>query len=268
MIESDDELPALDKILGRAEPSGKQRNHTRIQQAESKPTHLKYDENIAGRTISLKSPKKSVALSPERVVTATSNDKQARKQTPLRLAHVNSLLLPPLNESLQLPKKLSLDSEERSQKNQTRTSPRKAAKHKYNYAAFVSDLDDALPSTEEDDSFDDLSDFIVADSASEDELRRPRSVRKDVQRTPRRLFRRKDLDFGPKNGEDHQEHKRPEFIIDLTSPIKNLSTAGQDQDREFSPQKRHSGGDPFTNNPFADIKLYVESPISTQHKLT
>ena len=258
-IESDDELPALDKILGRAEIGDKHRNPTRVRQSEPKSIPFKYDGDVAGKTRSSRSPKKSVALSPERVVTATSNDKQARKQTPLRLAHVNSLLLPPVNEYLRLPKKVDLDLEERPERSQIRSSPRKAAKQKYNYAAFVSDLEDALPSTDEDDSSDDLSDFIVADSASEDELRRPRSIRNDVQRTPRRLFRKKDLDFKLKNEEEPEELKRPGSIIDLTSPIKNISTAGQDHDRESSPQKRHSGRDPFANNPFADIKLYVES---------
>ena len=113
----------------------------------------------------------------------------------------------------------------------TRKTPRRSAKKKVVYA--VSDDEAPRKGWSDEDSAGDVSDFVVPDSASEAELRRPpRSMRKEAQKTPRRLVRKKDL----KVGDDETRRSDSESAAGLgeQSPSKRGSSRNPLQDRPIS----------------------------------
>ena len=150
--------------------------------------------------LATKSPGKTQRVVPETPRTS----RRQPCQTPRHSDRPDSLLLP--LKSLKLESGDDSETTAHSTRSKTtspRKTPKRASKKAVNYE--ISDNESHRRRWPEDDSANDLSDFVVPDSASEDELRRPpRSMRKEgaktVQpiekegmRTPRRLFRKKDL---------------------------------------------------------------------------
>jgi len=98
---------------------------------------------------------------------------------------------------------------------------------------------------------DDLSDFVVGDSASEDELRRPpRSQRKTGLRSPRKLYRRASPQKKACADESDTDAdvmvckpRRDEELIDLTSPCKPTRNENGESQEPRQAQERDAGLD-------------------------
>ena len=189
-------------------------------------------------------------------------EKQVRKQKPLGLAHVNSLLLPISNISLHTPEKLQKPVTHDEDKGVARTSPKRRAKTEVEHKMIIPDFYDAAQSTEDEESHDSLSDFIVYDSISESETEPPRSIYKGRGRSPK------------KNQQDHNTHqpsgtnikqnvskpKAEPAVIDLVSPAKNIlptSSISLQARRSDTPTEVPELGDPYTEDPCANLRLYV-----------
>jgi len=178
--------------------------------------------------------------------------------------HVNSLLLPLLHSSVSLgsPTKSSIKLQttvsvveiEKSRKGRdVRDTPKRSAAQTVDFRAFAEDLRDALQ--EGMDGYDteevDLSDFIVSDDASEEELRRPRGVGKSSKKS----YPTEDDGSGPENDAVYTKSKARPVVIDLISPTKPSGTT-----TSHRPQKHASKQDPHEespDDPEACLKLYV-----------
>lgn len=216
---SDDELPSLDEILGPSTHKG-----NTIQPKTPRENRVQSDRN----------PMKGKLQTPRRrhVIEDDESDvpKTVVKREPSKVAESLVSTLAGL--------KLEPSDNKQATVPAARRSPRKAAPRQRAY--FIHDsIDLGADSTtadengdkDEDDS--DLSDFVVNDSASEAELRRPpRSLRKtqEMQKTPRRLVRRLHMKKPPSIFEDTDEDVKTELpktdpeAIDLTSLSKRPST--------------------------------------------
>lgn len=162
--------------------------------------------------------------------------KQLRKQRPLGLAHVNSLRLPIAKEALQ--KKFNRDQYLESGHDERKLStPRRAAKDCVNHRTFVSSTI-SEDCSEDDISFDDLSDFIVDDSAS------------DVKDCPSRTQKpRREV---VPAGEKVRSMVKP-TVIDLTSPKKSFKSSNV----KLMSQRSEASETVFDENPEACLRLYA-----------
>ena len=190
----------------------------------------------------------------------TSEEKQVRKQKPLRPTHVNSLLLPISNISLQPTKQSQKLTNSSESEDCRRPSPNRTGKRDVNYRTIVPDLDDIAQSTEADDSYDSLLDFIVYDSETEPETKPSRSIGKTRSRSPKKVF------FDPKPRppwktsikQGSSISKAEPVVADLLSPIKDTlftsnirPQAGKDTTSTELPEP----GDPFAEDPCANLRL-------------
>ncbi len=214
--DSNDSLPDLASILCRpSEDTAKALIATSERQpATDNRSQSTEAENL--QPVQRKSPSKSMSK-------GSYDEKQLKKQrplAPLKITHDNSLLLPLSNGSSKCAK--SPAREQAAERfSSVRQSPKRAAKACVDYRKLVPLLTD--PSSGEDDSFTDLSGFIVPDSASEDELLGHKS-RNGLSRSPRRKGSSAKKANPPKNREDPFGRWRESAIIDLTSPEKESSS--------------------------------------------
>lgn len=175
------------------------------------------------------------------------------RKPPLRLAHVDSLLFPMASRPL-------LSSRDR-------VTPSRAVYDDFNgfetkmlkqtmqhtaSTAFSTLLSPVDP------SFDDLSDFIVNDSATEEELQRlPRSHRKKFQQPVARAHKKTQI-LDSDEESVHFKLKDQTFLVDLTTPVKkSLDTL----DTKNKVEKSISTGEEESNqlylatgNPFTDLE--------------
>lgn len=154
----------------------------------------------------------SRVLAKEGPATASHDEKQVKKQRPLKIAHVNTLLLPISSGPTQTTKSVqrTLDDSD-SEEEPVRPTPRRVAKKRIDYSAFTSALSTALDSDDEQ-SFDDLSDFIVRDSESELDVKPSDSPRTRVGRSP------KKSSHNPKTTRSSTNITSQSQVIDLISP--------------------------------------------------
>ena len=121
---------------------------------------------------------------PRLVDSASSNEARSRQQHPLgslKSAVVNSMLLPLSKRTSCSVKKLDQDGDAERNAPQIRSTPRRAARKPIDYSVFsVRKADRRLSMSEDDESFTDLSGFIVPDSESDEEDRRKKSRPKEV----------------------------------------------------------------------------------------
>ena len=157
-IESDDELPDLSSLLGApGKPLNKPLETSPKKQAEGKSSPEKRPvrrQNTVDNDIS------------DDVRECSSGEKSPRKQRPLTTSKPSALnAQPPPIAS----KGSHITTETDHPKSSIRSSPRKV-KAKIDYSRYVPRLSDGESSfLESDDSFTDLSGFIVPDSASDDD---------------------------------------------------------------------------------------------------
>ena len=216
-IESDDELPELSTVFGVA--------RTRQKKLESKHQN-------------------------EREV---DGNKQAKIQKPLGLAHMNSLLLPKVIPSTRSPTKAKSTWLDDGKSTNLRDIPRRTAVQKVDIKAFAAELRNTLESTDEDASFDDLSDFIVNDSASDEELRRPKSIKRVTKSSPKKAQENRAYGRDIDTENFHKQLQQPPTFVDLISPDKTSGTATSEQVRHASIE--HILPEAFLNKPDASLRL-------------
>ncbi|MCJ1249445.1 hypothetical protein MMC30_006669 [Trapelia coarctata] len=261
--DSDDELPELSTILNaaRTKPRDVQTKHPSPKKAQRTTTPSYNAKTTDGESVD------SLIIAPpfpERVLKASSNDSQARIQKPLRLAHVNSLLLPtqhshtsrgsPTKSPVKLqPIPSVLETEKSRNVRSVRDTPKRGAARKVDFRAFAEDLREALLEEEEeegdDTEEDDLSDFIVSDDASEEELRRPRGV----GRSPKKSKVKEGIGSDSESEGVYIKSKAEPVVIDLVSPDKLSATTPSHKARKQAyPQNPQEG---FSPDPGATLKF-------------
>lgn len=268
--DDDEELPELSTLLnaGRRKPREAQTSRSSPRKAQrTTPGHrTKTTDDESARNMTA-----SLSLSENALETA-SNDSQARIQKPLRLAHVNSLLLPTLHSKaapIKSPRKLQatvsiVEIEKSGSGRGVRDTPKRRAAQKVDFTAFAEDLRIALQQEggrdgeeeeEEEEEDDELSDFIVSDDAREEELRRPRGMGRSWKKLQSRRFD----ESGLKNDGLEGTPKPRSAVIDLTSPEKAIQTTAS-----HKPRPQSTSQEDFTEDPGANLKLYVSSPTQSQ----
>ena len=183
-IESDEEsLPDISTVLNISKNEDRGASSVNQILSESRRT----SKTIASNT--------GTSLTSTNAIQDISHElKKPKSQRRLKPRHVNALLEPIPSSAHQSPikdsRKLGKDSnivELSARKNPKRTARQKVVCKGFDWGSDERDGSDFL----KEDSADDLSDFIVNDSASEAELRRPpRSVRKCVEKPLKRLYQR------------------------------------------------------------------------------
>lgn len=230
---SDDEFPELSTIL-----------HS-INHSPSKPIGRRNGKEHGGQsTASAKdsssspltnhSPHDGTSKHPKSPIKALCEEKLSRKQRPLRLAHVNSLLLSTKKEAEH--GDYGPDQNSNSRKDGTQLStPRRTGRRLLNRNQVNSAH--RTVASDDDQSFDDLSDFIVDDSASDEEDYRYRvrlQAPKLVAQKPGGQIELSRRRLGPNISQ---------FAVDLTLPEKTNSTlisTNSPSERNISNQSGHS----------------------------
>lgn len=214
--DSEDELPELLEILI-APKSSRGRAQSKYASPRKEQTTTNGQPVVSPRAEDAINTQKGLS-SVRSTVTVSIGDRQARKQKPLRLAHVNSLLLPTANLFSKSPVILESLQQKHGNDGHVKDTRRLAATQKVDYSTFVTDLQDTLELTEEEASFDDLSDFLVDDSVSEEELKRPRSA---ARRSPKKSERNRQTIQPLGDARLGRGLKEGSAIIDLISPEKD-----------------------------------------------
>lgn len=203
--DGDDEFPELSAIIGLFKKTDQGQLPSSATAREQEQRKLASggsgDDPIIGSRL----------LANEGPATASHDEKQVKKQRPLKIAHVNTLLLPIPSGPTQTTKSVQKASDDSDSEEPVRPTPRRVAKKQIDYSAFTSALSTALDS-DDDRSFDDLSDFIVRDSESELDVKSADSPRTRVRRSP------KKLSHTPKTTRSSTNNTSQSQVIDLISP--------------------------------------------------
>ncbi|MCJ1392393.1 hypothetical protein MMC18_005260 [Xylographa bjoerkii] len=245
--ESEDELPDLSTILVAVKnfQKGVQNDYPSTRKAQRA---TKIQSTLSSQNKDL--PKSPHVRAPSRgTVKASFGDQQARKQKPLRLAHVNSLLLSTVNGLLKSPVKQFTAPQRLEHERSLRNVRRRAEAGGADCTAFMSDLQNTIDSTEDDASVDDLSDFVVNDSASQTEMERLQSVGRYVSGSPRKLHRNIKNNKCSDDDSFLQRHESLPITIDLVSPDKKPASAHIITRTEASPN------DDFNVDPFSNLQF-------------
>jgi hypothetical protein len=200
----------------------------------------------------------SVAVLSGDCTEASCNDSQVPRtqQRPLKMAHVNSLLLPLSQVARGVsPERLkSARSSERMDVD-VRATPRRTAKQSVDYTRFGrwgnESEADILEEEDEEDEFTDLSGFIVSDGYESEEV--STVIRKSQKASTRDNVPKEN---GPMDGKSLEDRfralrMREPDVIDLTSPPKLLPRQSSQEDENMSPRKPSISldDDPFTSDP-------------------
>lgn len=220
----DDEFPDLSTILS----VGKGKSEGRGGTAEKEQGRIRVQHGI------IESPKSMTKVS--------CDEKRLRKQRPLGLAHVNSFLLPIAKEPGQ--KNVNRDEHLDSRRDEIkRSTSRKAVKERVDHRASSTT---STTSSGDDVFFDDLSGFIVKDSAS------------DLEEPPLRT-RKPRRELAP-IGEKVCSRLKP-TVVDLTSPKKSSNV-------KYTSQGSEVAGTIFDEDPNERLKLYALHYMKKWSRLT
>lgn len=203
--DSDEEFPHLSTIMGLPRKTGQR-------QPPSSAATCGQEQRKEAPNRAISGPKDgSRALASKGAARVSCDEKQVKKQGPLKIAHVNTLLLPIPSGPTPETKRVEKISDDSDSEEPVRPTPRRVAKKQIDYDAFTSALSTALDS-DDDQSFHDLSDFIVRDSDSELEVRSLKSPKKSIRRSPKKSSYDPDATRSSTNGTSQSE------VIDLISP--------------------------------------------------
>ena len=239
--DSEDELPELSIVFGMVK--------THQKKLESKNDTERKVPPETKRSAS----SRSVLESPRSVSKASYGDKQAKIQKPLGLAHVNSLLLPKVIPSTKSPTKANPASLNDGKSTNLKDSSKSFSARKARIKALAAGFRDIFEPTEEDSSYDDLSDFIVTDSASDEELKRPRPVRRLTNRSPKKTQEGKAYERDTDTLRIQRQLQQPPIIIDLISPDTASNTTTTKQIRSVSSE--HILQDALLDDQDSSLKL-------------
>ena len=188
------------------------------------------------------------------------DERQSRKQRPLSVSLVNSLLLPISDSLTKSPNQKFSDPKNLTCKRAVRSTPRRTIKPALEYNASSS-TDGDTSDSETAATFDDLSDFIVDDSTTDAEAQ-PIQPTRSSKKLHRRS--RKEPRLGPEkslstaNNQSFVERIRYPTVVDLTSPTRDSSvpnSANAAIEPTSVPLDQAPFADPFDENPFAQIRL-------------
>ena len=254
--ESEDELPDLSKILV---PVNKSKHRVQNDQPSSTEPRGATKARVHSRSPSRRLADRSLHVRPIKGgVETSSGDQQARKQKPLRLAHVNSLLLSNVHGPSKSTKQRVIAKNRSEDEESSRQTPGRTIAQTVDFTnSFVADLQDPLESTDDDTSIDDLSDFIVNDSASETEMQLPRSVKKYRSVSPRKP--QKDIENN-RVSSDKCISRKPEPLqvtIDLTFPDAKPNPAQRPVSHLALPETGSTSNNKFSIEPFSSLRLLV-----------
>ena len=248
---SDEEFPELSTILHSVNRSPMKATGSTIQKEQgSKSTAC---GKISGSPFKDQLSYDRIFKNPKSATEVSSDEeqprKQPRKQRPLRLAHVNSLLLSTTKETGHK----GHDTIQYSNVNQVdfQQSTPKSTRKLLNRNKFASTLNNKF--VPEDVSSDGLSDFIVSDSTSDEE-----DVRVRVRlRTPKAFVQQPRNENSLTGGRLHPKILQP-TIIDLSSPKKATSTLTSTDSlskKQISNQELDLSGNLFENKPQACLRM-------------
>lgn len=181
---------------------------------------------------------------PKNITNVLCNKKQSSRQRPLGTALVNSLVRPITDGRLAKAKNpgSGTSTDSLNDGRQVRSSPRRTARQRINYRVFISE--GTTSGSENESYFDDVSDFVVNDSASESELVATRSHRRNVPQTkgvPTPVSRRSHVIDDSTGDGDYSPLQKPEE--DLQRPLGKS---------ELLAEKPHLPV-PFARNPWSEV---------------
>jgi hypothetical protein len=172
-----------------------------------------------------------------------------RKQRILRPAQVNSVLLPCCDAAPSQGILQGNDSNDRCAVPPS-ASACKTARRNVSYSASRTYSRDESPSREDAGSSDGLSDFIVSDDASEEELQRPPRSMRGAPVTPRRRL--------------YQRPKRQVIESDSDEDIvADFLTLAQTRDPSFQENEKHPRKNSYDNHP--NQSPFHGEPSATMH---
>ena len=249
--DSEDELPELSTVFGAA--------RTRQKVLETKQHAERKAHGAMEKILAIHHGPKPQALSacvldpPQSVSEASYGDKQARIQKPLRLAHIHSLLLPKATPSTRSPTKPQFTSMNNGKSTKFRNTLRRTAAQKVDFKAFTAELRNTLESTDEDASYDDPSEFIVNDSTSDEDLKRPHSIKRVTKKSSKKTQENEAYGRDTDTENPHNHLQQPPIFIDLISPEKTSRTTTSEQTRHVS--TGHILSEAFLDEPDAKLNL-------------
>ncbi|MCJ1282805.1 hypothetical protein MMC26_002131 [Xylographa opegraphella] len=262
--DNEDELPELSQILvsiSRSQhgvrndlsSSNEHQGHTKEQLKSLSPSKGSAIRSL--RTSPIRSK-------PSNNVETSSGDQQARIQKPLRLAHVNSLLLPTFSGLSRPSEKRDFATKRSQPKKHLRDIHGRTMAQKMDFTNLVADLRDALDLTEDDTSSENLSDFIVNDSASETDMEPPRSIKKYRSGSPRKP--RRNLENNRAWNKDNRSRKPDPMpvTIDLISPDKKPVLSQKSVSGHVMHKINASPDDINDVDPFSNLRFSPPRSIS------
>ena len=218
-FDSDDELPELSTIMRTLVETPKQ-DDGKMPPQRKETQDLAHENLVTGR------------LAIVSRATGVSDKPQSRKQRPLgpvKQAHVNSLLLPMSDASINDSRSEGRQSIKTEGGVSNRASPRRLAKVTADYSRL--DQVSAITSIEvphDDDCSTDLSGFIVPDSASDGEViasRSPKNKKNEEGRTPKNVSSANPQEPAFRVPRQNQSNpRRSSGTIDIISPEEKKST--------------------------------------------
>ena len=256
LIDSDEEFPSPTKLLNssrtakRGEPSRSTGSPKKEQGKDGIPKEASGKKDSP--TCSL--DEIQLSKSPRKISRVARNEPQARKQKSLKVAPINSLLHPlPSNSFGPLSKEIFQTEQDSTEP--PRMTPGRNAKKNVDFKKFASDLRNRLDSDEER-SFDDPSDFIEGDSASD--LEPSRLFKKKYRKIPKKAAEGDDANRKSEQSEPPEQKKQEPIMIDLTSPRKpseHTLEIDPGKSKDSSPGGNVGSEDLFSEDPFATLKL-------------
>lgn len=248
---SDEECPDVSTILrqsGRAIPQTPRKGSKKEQ-----GSRVPFETDDTKGTIKKTAIQENNVNVPRNDKKVSGNEKQVSRQRALGTVQINSMLLPRYDERTveSNSSKPCTSTHGVNDTRQLRSSPRKATKQPVNYEVFIPELSNTSGSQEE--SYDeDLSGFIVNDSASESEavpVTLPRRTAQPIERFKRpvindfssdddiplrkskkaieqhsNVFTLAESPHLPFPGHSTSGRNPPSEVIDLTSPAKAVPT--------------------------------------------
>ena len=180
--------------------------------------------------------------------------KPVSKQKPLRVTHINTLLLALPSISLPAPKKSQKLDTGCAGTNTARSSPGRTAKQEGHYNTLVSEPGDRVSS--EDGSSNDLEDFVIYDSTTDEEVRPQRSPRKDVKKFPRKPTSRKGDQYGSESTQKVRRGDQQRTTVYLRQAKGYASGTDLLVPQELRQPFKQEATDIFHEEPYAILKLY------------
>ena len=222
LLDSEDELPDLFSILRlrteasiRTQPKTPRQAHCDItyREKESKGLATEYAK-----------PERHMIAS-ETFTDVYSDRSQSRKQRPLghlKQAHVNSLLIPPSNTSVNSPKHKEGQSIEEVDGNPGRASPKRLANGLADRLGKVS-AETAIQIHHDDSFYTDLSGFIVPDSATDGESSVSESPKNKKKQKQKQKYRSPKISTANPCEPGFQEPEQPQLYTQQLSGKSSLA---------------------------------------------